>query len=180
MGEASRKRAVENYSFRAVMGQYRELWLEMSDLAHNLKRDLPPASFEDPHYCRTFAHYPTYFLEPDTPLRITPAGEEARRSGLNMLLAPEIAAAECLNMKLLKRALSELGRCGANNGPLTGRNGMTLALLRDILVAESRRHKDYVSRQIMWLIKQGLAKPVIEDVSALFLEEEMRGNEAGC
>lgn len=101
------------------------------------------------------------------------------RSGLNLPLAPEIIAAECLNLTLLKRALSELGRCGANNEPRTGRDGMTLGLLRDILAADSGRHKDYVSRQIMWLVKQGLARPAIEDVAVFSLDRDQGKKKLG-
>ncbi|HYM78051.1 MAG TPA: glycosyltransferase family 4 protein [Candidatus Dormibacteraeota bacterium] len=63
MGVASRKRALEVYSWKTVILSYERLWTELNSIAQQLPSlDLPTLSFARGEVCRRFASYPTAML----------------------------------------------------------------------------------------------------------------------
>ena len=78
IGEAARRRAVERFSWKTVIGQYEQLWKELGERAQSAPDlpDPPPDPFAV-DYFRCFSHYPTRLVEGSWRVSLTPFGKEA-------------------------------------------------------------------------------------------------------
>ena len=75
MGQASRRRALEVFSWPSVIGAYEALWDELTAIAARLRLpDLPPAPFVRAALCQRFASFPTAMLDGHERLAISDEG----------------------------------------------------------------------------------------------------------
>jgi glycosyltransferase involved in cell wall biosynthesis len=75
MSAASRRRALDVFSWTAVIGAYEALWTELAAIAQRLSvRDLPAVPFARAALCRRFASFPTAMLGGDEPIAISEDG----------------------------------------------------------------------------------------------------------
>lgn len=160
MGERSRKRAEALYSFPAVVKRYEELWSELSLLASGLRLTKPTISFDTARYFDCFKGHASCALTDDSPLNLTPLGQEVSDAELQSLLHPRVSAGKAINFDLVRRALHELRAASS----LSNGNGKPAACVRfgeltELLLRNSALHPDYVRRNLMWLVKHGLVKP---------------------
>jgi hypothetical protein len=159
MGERSRKRAEALYSFPAVVKRYEELWSELSLLASGLRLAKPAISFDSARYFDCFKGHASSVLADDSPLNLTPLGQEVSDAELQSLLHPRVSAGKAVNFDLVRRALHEL-RAAASLSSGNGKPaGIRLGELTELLLRNSAFHPDYVRRNVMWLVKHGLVKP---------------------
>lgn len=145
LGEASRRRAVEQYAWPVVIAQYERLWCELAAMArqdHQPPR--PQATYNDPPFWSAFAHYATRVLAEEEGLCVTPlgcdvlAGDRVLPVSHNAeLLDPQIAAD-------LLRHCADSARV-ASFGQLAG----WVSTQRRRPIAVGRRH-------VLWLLKHGL------------------------
>jgi hypothetical protein len=147
MGVRSRERAVRCFSWPAVMHRYRSLWSELGALAASAARGARSfASSIHPRYYEVFGHFASHQLDGSMRLRATAAG---RRSGAILARRDPIAQEwGLLDPPLLREALRLL-----RNRELTRED------LADHLASVCRskpRHRHFIYRQIMSLLKYGL------------------------
>jgi len=147
MSHRSRQRAVECFSWPVVMRRYQSLWTELGALAASAVRGPRSlASSVHPRYYEVFGHFATRSVDASTRLRITAAG---KRPGSALARRDPIAQEwGLLDQRLLREALR-----------LLRKQDLTREALADHLVAISRprpRHRHFIYRQIMFLLKYGL------------------------
>lgn len=153
-GEAGRKRAEELYAWPVVVNQYRKLWDECHekfgqiDLQEWIRGDHD--CILSPQYFSRFSHYPSEIISPETKLAV-----RAARAGLASKTNPteEVFLPSVMN-QVFHPAVFEALRSRLPEWPLT------FGTLVTDVSNETGHPCDLVARQIMWLIKYGVMKPV--------------------
>jgi len=142
MGEAGRRRALERFPWKVVIGQYLALFRELEEAA----RQFHPPPGDDPDIVDlfdAFGHYPTRPLSSEDLVSLTPAGREVISGrarpppvyeDLASLLDGELATGTLRALAAGPRAVSDLA-------PLAGEAAQAGAL-------------EYA---LLWLLKHGLA-----------------------
>ncbi len=75
MGEAGRKRVLENYDWHIIIKQYEELWRELSQEAKGVEQIQSGALFK-PQYFRAFKHYTTSLLDEESEINLSERGKD--------------------------------------------------------------------------------------------------------
>jgi glycosyltransferase involved in cell wall biosynthesis len=151
MAEASRRRALEAYSYRAVGRLYSDLMEELALCRANAGHTAcPPGQARRAHYYDCFGHYATLQLREDTKLEICDglgpsAGDAATREW--QVIGPR----QTLDVRSLRSILGLLEKGAMTVGELYGSQETASASA----VANMNRH-------IMWLIKFGIVKPTFQ------------------
>jgi len=142
----SRERALNCFSWPAVMRRYQSLWTELGTIAAAaICVPNSSASSMHPRYYDVFGHFASHSVTAATRLRITTAGRRARPAA-----SPEYEIAEewkLLDQDLLRGALG-----------LLRRQELDRETLVDRLVSISRsraHHRHFIYRHVMWLLKHG-------------------------
>lgn len=150
MGCYSRKRAEESYSYPAVAAQYAILWQE---LTHEWEcgKGGPLRTVADSSYCNLFSHYPSHFLDDQTPLAVANSATFISNE-LRWRLPESMSSIMSCNPQLLAQLLGCL-----QHGP----GPMLFGELVD--AAESPLSKDVWRRHVMWLIKYGFVEALINN-----------------
>lgn len=147
MGENSRRRAESNFSLPAVAKQYHALRLELSAIARALDRPMFGSLHTPSSYFRLFGHYASSRLEATTCLLLTEFGIAVLRGLEPLPLHPWLMRTQILEEKTLRGILSKLNRPGDDCPSQT---------VRDLMLALGAQREAKMTRQILWLLKQGL------------------------
>lgn len=144
MGEASRKRAVERYSWSVVVGQYDALWDELDARAASDER-APTIEhrYTDPPFARAFGHFATRLLSDDVRLTVTDAGTAITDHAGLPARHPADASADTLALGALRRLAAGTVQLGALS--------TAVAREHDCNPARARR-------SVLWLLKRDLAR----------------------
>lgn len=143
LAAASRKRAVQRYSWPVILRQHEALWEALSQEAHaaggqvHLPRPQLLAGF-----FRDFRHYASQTIGPDTQLVLSGSGWEARQAPGQLLFAYE--AFGMYEQALLSKILA-----GFALGVARGMGALQAEL------ADAKTSAETVGRHIMWLMKYG-------------------------
>jgi alpha-maltose-1-phosphate synthase len=161
MGEAGRKRALQVYDWKPIIGQYEALWAQQTELrlaakAEADKNGVTPLAHPwparmDPFHA--FASYPTQALTPQTRLALVDA--DANTAITRALAYRQLAMVDFAKVILPSEA--EI-RAVLQTATSTG-----AALEWVQVIAEDRR--PFVFRALAWLIKLGVLKVVTQDAS---------------
>jgi glycosyltransferase involved in cell wall biosynthesis/Flp pilus assembly protein TadD len=148
LGEAGRRRARENYDWRAVIAAYQALWRELDAVR---QRDAESAPWtegaavnplrDDPF--ALFAGYPTWRVEDETRVAPVPGADARTLAARRALSMNTFAATALLDEGELAGLLDRLAAHGAS----------TVRVLAEGLAPE--RHR-LVPRSVGWLAKMGL------------------------
>jgi glycosyltransferase involved in cell wall biosynthesis len=151
MGEAGRKRAIEVYDWKTIIGQYEALWATQTELRIAGANDLKPLAHPwparmDPFHA--FASYPTQALTPHTVLALVDADVEAAVQ--RTLAYRQLAMVDFAKAVLPTAAEIEALLHGASK-PQTAQT-----------LVENMDHKRqaFVFRSLAWLLKLGVLKVV--------------------
>ncbi len=146
MAQASRRRAVERYSWPVVVAAYEALWRELADEA---EKDSAPIAdghaYARPDWGRTFGHFASCTLDEGEALRLSPLGAD--------LIAGKHRApiGTGLDPKLVERILG--GFAHAN------KKGEALSIARIVAVMSKAQGDgfthDLLARHMMFLLKYG-------------------------
>jgi glycosyltransferase involved in cell wall biosynthesis len=146
MGEASRKRAVEVFSWASVIRAYEELWAELAAIAERLHtRDLPPSPFLRAALCQRFASFPSVMLDGSQPMAIA---DEGRRLIAGLEPFPWHSSRE--------REVVDAGAIHAMLESIARERG-TLDEIAARLSAGDPNRRPAGLRALMWAVKQGFA-----------------------
>ncbi|HEV3038231.1 MAG TPA: glycosyltransferase family 4 protein [Candidatus Angelobacter sp.] len=167
MAERSRKRAEALFSFPAVARRYEELWSELAPLARGLGLAKTAISFDSTSYFQCFKSHASSALTDDSCLNLTPLGHDVSEADLRSLVHPRVSSVKTIDFELVRCALDGLRAHSSSNGNGANGNGKMAAGVRFADFTESLSknhafHPDYVRRNLMWLMKHGLVKPVTQ------------------
>lgn len=143
MGEASRRRACELFSWASVVSRLEHLWMEQHHIAESL--EAPPAprtpEYYRPFFFDAFRHYATRIVEDDATVARTPSGTAALETEKD--LAPKYGD---LDPSMMRQALEHIDDAG-----------IAIAdVLQRLRGPEANPHLDPVlRRQVMRLVKYG-------------------------
>ncbi len=154
MGERSRARALELYSYAAVAKRYDELWTELEEIARNVALAPRAGNFEKPEYHKFFGHYASDRLDDGSPLRLAAQPGDAVAMIEALPDGPALGQSEIIDPGLAYAILSRAESLGGAGGPVTVGD-----LVRSS-AAGNAAHPDRVLRHVMWLVKYGLLEPV--------------------
>jgi hypothetical protein len=152
MGESGRKRALETFDWKVVVGQYEDLWAELAARRAKDAESAPRAEgasaaplHDDPF--RVFAHYPAATLGPDTMVSLAPGtdGDRFRRH-----VAAPMNAEAGRYLPAEKHFSAVLARLGAEGT-------LRAADLAADLTREGENPVNYF-RAIGWLAKIGIVE----------------------
>lgn len=146
MGEASRRRAQQVFSWKGVIQRYEELWRELADMARAAP-SRPAVLPERVH--GIVGHYAAEQLEDSTRLRLTAAGERLLTRGEFIPLfgqPPPVAPEHIVALLEAQRA-----RAGTPS---------TLATLEQDTRASWGPGRTHFLRHVLWLLKLGLLEVV--------------------
>lgn len=146
MSRASRKRAVEEFDWRAVITRYRELWREQARTASKLNQRVATDRCLRPCYFEAFSQYASEILSPETRVSITQSGRRVRLGQLALPPLKYYSDKTIIDPLVVLRLLKILA---AQNRPIR------MKTVADALV--SRVGKSAVYRHLMWLIKYGFS-----------------------
>jgi glycosyltransferase involved in cell wall biosynthesis len=157
MGERSRRRAMELYSYAAAAKRYNELWSDLGAIADKLTFSPLGGQFEKPDYYSFYGHYASVTLSEQSPVRAAmPIGEAiATIEGLST--GPSLSDPRIIDAALLRTLL---GRAEAINARGSGPRAMPLGDLVHALPPGNGIHPDRIVRHVMWLVKYGFIQPV--------------------
>ena len=161
MARCSRERAVQMYSAQSVVGQYEQLWEELSQIARGLPARRNTPNFDQPRYYDLYGHYSSHALSDETLLRLTAVGNKMVADGTYLPHeAGTLSTFKVLSEEALRTILQTIARQGEL---LTQENAaIRMGSLADALTKQLTYHPDHVRRYIMWLIKYGCLAPVME------------------
>lgn len=161
MGEAGRKRAVEVYDWKPIIGQYEALWAQQTELRLTAKAEADKSSVKPPAHpwparmdpFHAFASYPTQSLTPQTRLALVDAD-------VNVAITRALAYRQLAMVDFAKVILPSEAEVRAvlQTTPSTG-----AALEWVQAIAEDRR--PFVFRALAWLIKLGVLRVLAQDAS---------------
>jgi len=159
MAEQSRRRASIHYSFKAVVKQYDELWLDLGRIASSIVARPTVMRFDRPRYYHFFGHYASRALSDETPLEVTPAGREISRANKIAPVYPALFSAfRILDEDILRRILDLLRDYDSPGGSDRMVGGSSHARIGSVVESLSKSctfHPDYIRRHVMWLMKYG-------------------------
>lgn len=148
LGEAGRRRARENFDWRAVIGAYQALWNELAEIragAQEVAAVGPGASptplRDDPYVL--FAHYPTRSIDATTLVALVPGADANRLAAVSKRSMNTFSATTQPDAGEFKAILAHLAKVGS----------VPAESLSDLVVPE-RRHR--LLPGIGWLAKMGL------------------------
>lgn len=159
MGEAGRKRAVEVYDWKPIIGQYEALWAKQTELRLAAKTEADkngvkplahpwPARLDPFH---AFANYPTQSLTPQTRLALVDADADVaitRALAYRQLAMVDFAKLILPSEVEIRTVLMSATSTGA-------------ALEWVQAIPDDRR--PFVFRALVWLVKLGLLRVVAQD-----------------
>ncbi len=158
MGEAGRKRAVEVYDWKTIVGQYEALWAQQTELRLAAKAEADKNSVKplahpwparmDPFHA--FASYPTQALTPQTRLSLVDA--HADTAITRALAYRQLAMVDFA--KIILPSEAEIRAVLMSQSQMTSESRAALEWVQGI--AEDRR--PFVFRALAWLVKLGLLK----------------------
>ncbi len=161
MGEAGRKRAVEVYDWKPIVGQYEALWAKQTELRLAAKAQMEKSGIKplahpwparmDPFHA--FASYPTQSLTPQTRLALVDAD-------VNVVITRALAYRQLAMVDFAKVILPSEADVRAVLQTATS-TGAALEWVQAI--SEDRR--PFVFRALAWLIKLGVLKVVVQESS---------------
>lgn len=94
LGEQGRRRVLESFDWRVVIGSYLDLWEELNRQAARQPYAASPTSWYRPDFFATFKHYASEILEPTTVVRASDsAAAISWHRDLDGWLRPELLAA---------------------------------------------------------------------------------------
>ena len=151
MGEAGRKRAVEVYDRKTIIGQYEALWATQTELRNAGANDLKPLAHPwparmDPFHA--FASYPTQALTPHTVLVLVDAVADTAIS--RALAYRKLAMVDFAKAVLPTAAEIEALLHGASQ-PQTAQT---------LVENTAQNRQAFVFRSLAWLLKLGVLKVV--------------------
>jgi glycosyltransferase involved in cell wall biosynthesis len=143
MGEASRRRALEAFSWKDIIRRYEELWQELVEMARAASSGPSQTVVDRIH--GYVGHYAAEQLEPTTLLKLTAAGERlsARAEFIPLYGQPPV-----VDMELVVKLL---GAVKARAGGLS-----TLAELEEDTRTSWGAGRTQLLRHVLWLLKFGL------------------------
>jgi glycosyltransferase involved in cell wall biosynthesis len=151
MSVSSRRRAVEMFSYSAIVKQYAALWIESAGLTSRAREDKVhnPFGLGELPYSDLFSGYAKYFFDEDTRLQrvantIWPPTRAPYFTG-------PFEAFNVLDTSLLGTLLDTLGDSNKSLafGDLVGEVSLAVSV-----------HPDAIRRHVMWLIKNGFVNPL--------------------
>ena len=161
MGEAGRKRAVEVYDWKPIIGQYEALWAKQTELrlaakAETDKSGVKPLAHPwparmDPFHA--FANYPTQSLTPQTRLALVDAD-------VDVAITRSLAYRQLAMVDFAKVILPTEAEVRAVLQTATS-TGAALEWVQAI--PEDRR--PFVFRSLAWLVKLGVLRVVVPEAS---------------
>jgi len=152
-GEAGRKRAEELYAWPCVIKQYMALWDECRDRFDRI--DVQEWAREDreaifaPAYFRQFAHYPSALITSETQLCLLPEGDTMNFAHATTKAQLPPTMQPVFHPAVFQGLLSRLRDWPISFG----------ALVEDTS-RETGQPQDLCARQVLWLIKYGMVKPL--------------------
>ncbi len=154
MGEAGRKRAVEVYDWKPIIGQYEALWAQQTELrlaakAYSEKSGIKPLAHPwparmDPFHA--FASYPTQSLTPQTVLGLVDAD-------LNTAVARALAYRQLAMVDFARNILPTEAEVHAVLAA-----AQSPAAASGLLQGIAQARQPFVFRALAWLLKLGVLK----------------------
>lgn len=144
MGEASRARAVAEFSWPRVLSRHEALWRELAAVAARAPAPRSPPGYATMPYSRAFAAYPSRWLAPGTALQLTEEGRAVRAGAAPLPVTP--GAQAWLDVALAERLLGAL------------RPVQTRTAGRLLAEGDPRGARPRATRHLLWLLKQGLLR----------------------
>jgi hypothetical protein len=139
MGRKARERAVAMYDWRAVIGQYLELWDELNRIANGNAEYAPlRSSWYRPDLFKTFEHYCTTVLSNETRISVRNAAWLESASPLNA------AQSQLLRPDLMQTIVR------------TAESGASVRQLEERTTAEAGCASDEFRLHMLWLLKYGV------------------------
>jgi len=168
MGRASRKRAMECYSWQSVVTKYEEIASELAAIAKSGSYEPRRApSYSCPSYFETFGHYATKCLDDDTLMYLSSSTQSEGE------VLPEYHPAlegRILDARIVTAVINAMthgnGRDGQYLREKPASSHSPVAMAEVVLQVESAlgRHADEIRRHIMWLLKNGVVEIKESDV----------------
>jgi D-inositol-3-phosphate glycosyltransferase len=151
MAEASRRRALERYSWTAVIREHLELWQHLAEIAACDDAPADACTYLRPRFDRCFAHYAVKRIDPMTEVSLTREGQmiESGESGPPIGLFLQ----RYINPMILQTIATGLRIRMTTNAGKT-----TFGLLCDDGAAALAEEKTVVRRHVMWMAKHGLVR----------------------
>jgi len=150
MGAASRRRAVEHYSWPRIVAQYDSLWSALVDQARRSNQSHCGRNIMPPAYRANYRGYPSDAMDSDVPMHITIEGREwlagAQPIPRDRRWMPYLSA------ELAQLVLRTLEQSNAEDSALT------LADLSEIEAVGTGYGPDWLTRHVLWLLKQGFVR----------------------
>lgn len=166
LGEAGRTRAEQLYAWPVVVRQYRELWEECHERfncidVHEWQRQDYGATLA-PAYFRQFSHYASEVVSVDTQLILPSAGKELASAPdpVKEVLLPA-AMRTVFHPAIFQSLMSQLSDWPVSFGSLLEKTSYATG-----------HSQDQVARQVMWLMKYGIVKPVEAVPNAISVSAE--------
>ncbi|QBF31184.1 glycosyltransferase family 4 protein [Thalassococcus sp. S3] len=153
LGDVSRKRALERYSWRSIIASYFDLWSDLSERARMTEWHRQP-DYEGRNLFPIFGHYATETLPLTTPIALDPQAAEVL-SG-KVPLPAHLSVTGLLSRPVLVSVFSVLAGPGMTLGEAAERVSKTTGCDGETSVAH-----------IMWLMKMGyVTRPGISQLEA--------------
>jgi D-inositol-3-phosphate glycosyltransferase len=165
MAIASRRRAEALYSYRVVAKAYEDLCLDLSETAKAVAVRTPPGSFMASHYFKFFRGHASHIIGDDSELSLSAFSEEAHVKWLLSKLANSSTDIEILNGDVIRFAIEELHRSASaeREGESMCKPKIKMGQLVDTVTKRGAYHQDFVRRNMMWMIKQGIVTVCLSD-----------------
>jgi glycosyltransferase involved in cell wall biosynthesis len=168
MGEAGRKRAVQVYDWKTIIGQYETLWAKQTEMRLAARAQAEQHSSENIHGVKPLAHpwparmdpfhafasYPTHCLTPQTLLALVDT--DANAAIQRALAYRQLAMVDFAKAILPSEAEISAVLMSQNQNPMTAKPRAAIEWVQAI--PEARR--TFVFRALAWLVKLGLLKVV--------------------
>lgn len=160
MADLSRQRAVQRYSYEAVMKEYSCLWSELTESARREPSCPRTPLYSQPAYYSWYDHLATMSL--DDSAELYPEATAESSFGLKGVLASygRLLDSGVIDGTILQAALEKLEMlCPRDgSGPDGVRHGATMSELVAMIAGQSARGSVVACRHVMWLIKHGFVR----------------------
>jgi len=154
MSAASRRRALECFSWSPIVDRYEELWSELGSIARKTpEHNETLEDYAAPNYLHAFAHYPSRLLSEDARVVLSKAGRRliAGELGLPLYFNNEW---QYLDAGILKRIMEGVVKLDAKGQPLS--IGRIMGVISRGAPGDQFRSR--VFRHVLWLLKYGFVK----------------------